>query len=153
MSRNPGSGILIGQPLRTGVLCTLPSRRARCPYRGPDAHVSWHQLDSGVQSTEDTSLDAGKRTEYIRTLGEDKLKIRGRDALLVCPWFRLLAHYRHEQGRHSDTRCNNSQASAATAAVRPKELALAPRTQYLAWIMPSCHPALLFPSENFLSYK
>lgn len=106
MSRNPGSGVLIGQPLRTGVLCTLPSRRAHCPYRGPDAHVSRYQRDSGVQSTEDTSLDAGKRTEYINTFvlcpDEDKLKLRGRDALLVCPWFRLLAHYWHEQGRHSE---------------------------------------------------
>lgn len=97
---------------------TLPSRRAHCPYRGPDAHVSWYQLDSGVQSTEDTSLDAGKRTEYIST--EDKLKIRGRDALLVCPWFRLLTHFWHEQGRHSDTRCNNSQASTATATSRSR---------------------------------
>lgn len=45
MSRNPGSGILIGQLLRTGVLCTLSSMRDHCPYRGQDAHVSRYQLD------------------------------------------------------------------------------------------------------------
>ena len=56
MSRNPGSGILIGQLLRTGVLCTLSSMRGHCPYRGQDAHVSRYQLDYPIKYRRSTPL-------------------------------------------------------------------------------------------------